>query len=103
MWVLMIGIIGFAICTLARHFDRFHSCPIHHPAPIGGLQRDVKRQQQQKPRFKIKESSSEIYHEQRKRLLFIFSAIDLELFNDAYTDKVKTSCSENTNAGPLSV
>ena len=50
----------------------------------------------------IKDSGSEICHQQRERLLFTSSAINLELFNDAYTDKVKISCSENTNGSPLS-
>ena len=50
----------------------------------------------------IRDCSSEICHKQRERLLFTSFAIDLELFNDAFTDKVKTSCSENANASPLS-
>lgn len=50
----------------------------------------------------IKDSGSEICHQQQERLLFISSAINLELFNDAYTDKVKISCSESTNGSSLS-
>lgn len=97
-WVLMIGVMGFAICMPVLCFDRLHSAPsiIHHLQSWKGT---VNNNNEYPGISRIKEPSSE----QWKRLLFISSAVDLELFNGAYTDKVKTSHSCNTNVSPLLV